>query len=272
MQEEFSNTIHKIHDKKRIVAGVFGVLIFLLSALTVSTVVDVFNKIKENRYIGQDIESKNTIVISETGEVFAKPDLAVVNLTVINEAKTVEKAMAENTERMNRVIEEMKKLNIKEKDLKTASYNIYPRYEYEKDKFGYSSGKRTLVAYEINQSLQVKIRDMQKIGEVIEKGTGAGANDVSSLYFTIDNQNELKKQAREQAVAKVKEKAQNLAGQLGVKLGKIVNFSENYYTPYYDSRVYYKAESAAGMGGEAPEIETGENKISVSVIITYEIY
>ena len=128
MQEE-------IRSKKQIITGLAGVLILLLLALTVSTVADVFNKIKENKYIGQDAEFKNTIAVSGTGEISAKPDLAVVSLMVVNEAKTVQEAMAENTKRMNNVIEEMKNLGIEEKDLKTASYNIYPRYEYERDTF-----------------------------------------------------------------------------------------------------------------------------------------
>lgn len=258
------------NNYKKTLTGLIGVLTILGLILAIYFGVGIFNKIKENKYIGQNTEFKNTIVISETEEVSAKPDLAVVNLMVTNEADTVQSAMAENTEKMNNIIQEMKNLKVEEKDLKTASYNIYPRYEYERDKFGHSTGKRTLVGYEINQSLEVKIRDMQKVGEIIQKGTEAGANDVGNLYFTIDNQEELKKQARKKAITKAKEKAQNLASQLGVKLGKIANFSENYYIPRYESQDY----ALKGMGGasEAPNIETGESEISVSIAITYEIY
>ncbi len=178
--------------------------------------------------------------------------------------------MAENTKRMNKVIQEMESLGIEEKDLKTASYNIRPRYEYQKDVFGNNYGKRILVGYEITQSLQVKIRDLGKIGQVIEGGTAAGANDVSGLQFTIDNQDELKRQAREQAINKARVKAGQMASQLGVRLGKVTSFSENFYMPYYDRFDFAKAE---GMGGAAvPDIQTGENRISVSVVITYEIY
>ena len=258
-------------QNKKHLAGLAGILALFILALTISTVVDVFNKIKESKYIGQDAEFKNTISVSGTGEISAKPDLAVVNLTVVNEDKAVEEAMAENTKRMNNVIEEIKNLGIEEKDLKTVSYNIYPRYEYERDKFGYSTGKRTLAGYEITQSLEVKIRDMQKVGKVIQKGTEAGANDIGSLYFTIDNEDEFKKQAREKAINQAKEKADNLAGQLGVKLGKVTGFSENYYVPYYERSQDYKMEGMDGAG-EIPSIETGENKISVSVAVTYEIY
>lgn len=261
-----------LHSKKQIITTLAGVLTIFLLVLTISGLVDIVNKIKQSKYIGQDAEFKNTIVITDTGEVYAAPDLAVINLMVTNEAKTVAGAMEENTRRMNKVIQEMKSLGIEEKDLKTVSFNIYPRYEYERDKFGYTSGKRILVGYEIMQSLQVKIRNLENIGQVIERGTAVGANDVGNLQFTIDRQDELKKQAREQAINKAKEKAEQMAFQLGVKLGKVTSFSENFYMPYYGAMDYYAMEKGMGGAGEVPDIQTGENKISVSVVITYEIY
>jgi len=111
---------------------------------------------------------------------------------------------------------------------------------------------------------------MEKIGEIIEKATSAGANDVGQLQFTIDNEEELKKQARTQAIDKAKAKAQEMASQLDVKLGKVVSFNESFYLPYYDNAIYM--QEAVGKGGSAPDIQTGENKITVSVSIVYEIY
>ena len=259
-----------LEEKKKVISIVAIILSLLLLVLTISTTVDIFNKAKENKYIGQDAEFKNTIVIAETGEVTAVPDLAIINLIVSNEAKTVDSAMAENTKKMNKIIEEMKGLGIEDKDLKTTSFNIYPRYNYIRDEFGYMSGKRVLAGYEINQALEVKIRDLEKVGVIIEKGTSAGANEVSNLQFTIDNQEELKKQARQLAIEKAKAKAKELTEQLGVSLGKITSFSENYYSPSSTNRDYAKAEGLGG--GEIPEIETGESQISISVVITYEIY
>ena len=90
----------------------------LLVALTLFTLVSIQNKIKEGKYIGQEIETKNTITVSDSGEIFAKPDLAIVIFSVVNEAKTVAKAMEENSEKMNAVINSMKNKGIEEKDLK----------------------------------------------------------------------------------------------------------------------------------------------------------
>jgi len=252
--------------KKKIFLALLSVLVVFFIVLILSTAVDVVNKIKEGRYISQNVRMRNSIVISETGEVYAKPDLALITFTILKEAKTVAEAMDENSATMNNVINVIKEQGIEDKDVKTTSFNIRPRYEYSEGTYG----KRILVGYEVIQDLQVKIRDLGKIGIIIERGTSSGANEVSDLQLTIDNQDELKKQAREQAIAAAKIKAGELTSQLGVKLGKIVSFNENFYVPYYDTGTYMMAE---GMGGgEVPDIQTGENKISVSVVITYEIY
>lgn len=260
--------IEMMHQKKKI----FGVFIVILSVfilfLIVSTGVDIGNKVKQGRYIGQEVETRNSITIVDSGEIYAKPDLGIISFSVVSEAKTSYDAMSENTEIMNKVIEGVKGQGVEEKDLKTTSYNIYPRYEYEGGVY-YSSGKRTLVGYEVTQQLQVKIRDLEKAGAIIEAAASAGSNQVGSLTLTIDNEDELKEQARIQAIDKAKEKAEKLASQLGVRLGKIISFSENNYYPLYTDSFTEK-----GLGGAAPvpDIQTGENKISVSVSVTYEIY
>lgn len=257
--------------KKILLTSLIIVLNLFLIALVLSTAVNIYNKIKEGKYIGKEPEIRNTITISDTGEIYAKPDLAITTLSVVTEAKTVNEALNENSEKMNAVISFVKNQGVENKDLETTSFNIYPRYEYyEKDECPYPCppGQRVLVGYEVHQSLQVKIRNMEKIGQIIEGATYAGANQVGDLQFTVDKQEELKKQAREQAIGKAKQKAKELASQLDVKLVRITNFSESSVFPYY-----YAMEKAAGIGGgaEAPQIETGENKIEVTVSITYEI-
>lgn len=257
--EEKHFSFHKSH--KRYKCLLISILAVFLIALIISTVIDIQNKLGE---------TENTISVSDTGTVYAKPDLALTTFSVIVEAETVAEALKGNTEKMNAIIAAAKEQGVEEKDLKTTSFNIYPRYEwYEKGTcvIPCPSGRRVLVGYEVRQSLQVKIRDLDKIGTIIQVGTDAGANQVSDLQLTIDNQDELKKQAREQAINKAKTKAEELASQLGVKLIRISNFSESSVVP----RFYGLKEAAMGMGGEEPQIEIGENKIEVTVTITYEI-
>lgn len=217
-------------------------------------------------------QSTNTMSVMGNGEIYAKPDLALTSFSVITESKTVEVASTTNTTKMNTIIESMKALGIEEKDLKTTSFNIYPRYEWETD---LSSSvwpqprNRVLVGYEVTQSLQVKIRDLSKVGEIIESATDAGSNQVGSLQFTIDDEEGIKKQSRELAIKDAKAKAKDLSSQLGVRLVKIVNFSESSASP-----MYYGLEKASYDSAEevsVPQIEAGENKIDVTVYITYQI-
>ncbi len=244
----------------------------LLIVVTVWFAVSIQNKIKEGKYIGQEIETKNTITVSETGKIYAKPDLALTSFSVVAEAKTVSEAMTENTQKMNAIIAAMKDQGIEEKDLKTTSFSIYPRYEWQRveiEIYPYPPGKRVLVGYEVRQSLQVKIREMAKIGDIIQEATDTGANQVGNLQFTIDQEDELKKEARGQAIDKAKTKAQELASQLGVSLVRITNFSESAALPYFYAPM---REMAEDMDGGVPQIETGENLVSVTVSITYEIH
>jgi len=197
----------------------------------------------------------------------------LVNLSVVTEKETVAEAMSENTKNMNAVIDSVKEQGVEEKDLKTTGFYIYPRYEWYEAGTCFPpcpNGKRVLVGYEITQSLEVKIRDLSKIGEIIQGATDSGANQVGDLQFTIDKQDELKAQARKDAIDEAKNKAKELSSQLGVKLVRITNFSESGEFPV--TPPYALMEKASGLGGgESPQIETGENKIEVTVSITYEI-
>lgn len=238
--------------------GLVGVLILFLIVMIVSVALDIQSKWQE---------TENTITVSDTGTVYTKPDLGLITASVVTEAETVAEAMNENTENMNAVIAAVKDQGVEEKDLKTTSFNIYPRYEWYEKSLYYPTGKRVLVGYEVRQSLEVKIRDLTKIGSVIQAVTDAGANQVSDLQLTIDKQDELKARAREEAITKAKAKAEELAKQLGVKLVGISSFSESGETPRFIAM-----EATEGLGGAGgPAIETGENKIEITVNITYEI-
>ena len=249
---------------KCLCAALLIILGIFLITLIISKTIDIKDKIQI---------TGNTITVSDTGEVYTKPDLVLTTFSVVNEAKTVAEALSQNAKDMNGVIGFVKSQGVEDKDLRTTSFNISPRYEWcdetQCEIYPCPTGKRVLVGYEVQQSLEVKIRDMEKIGTIIEGATEFGANQAGDLQFTIDKQDELKKQAREMAIEKAKTKAKELAGQLGVKLVRITNFSESSVIPYYYG--LEKAAAPSGVGGGTPQIETGENKIEVTVSITYEI-
>ncbi|MBI4101403.1 MAG: SIMPL domain-containing protein [Candidatus Nealsonbacteria bacterium] len=243
--------------------GIVGIVVLVFALAWVG--VDIRNKINESP------EAVNMITVSGTGEIFVAPDLAQTSFSVITEAKTVGEALKQNTEKMNAVVNFVKGQGVESKDLKTTSFNIFPRYEYqaiERDIYPYPPGKRVLVGYEVSQSLQVKIRDLTKVGAVLEGAAGAGANLIGDLQFTVDKEEELKKEARAKAIVDAKEKAAGLTSQLGVRLVRIVNFNES----GGGIPIFFAKEAALPMaGGATSQIETGENKIQVQVSITYEI-
>jgi len=253
-----------INQNKNLIMVILVVGVFLLLSMTVWINVDIKDRIQK---------TGNTITVYATGEVYTKPDLVITTFSTITEKKTVAEALSENTEKMNAVISFVKAQGVEDKDLKTTSFNIYPHYEYQRieiEIYPYPPGKRVLVGYEVTQSLEVKIRDITKIGDILQGATDAGANQVGDLQFTIDKEEEFEKEARKEAIEKAKAKAEELASQLGVNLVKITNFSESSVIPYFYGLERAAAPSGIG-GGETPQIETGENKIEVTVTITYEI-
>jgi hypothetical protein len=250
------------HSKKHVLLVIVSLFLVVMS---LSKLVDIYYKIVK--------PSENQIAFSGSGIVYAKPDLALTSFSVITEAKTISETMTPNAEKMNKVIEAIKAQGVEDKDIKTTNFNIYPRYEYVRnDVYSsyYPEGTRNLVGYEMNQTVEVKIRDLNKVGEIIQSATDAGSNQIGELQFTIDDKDAIKEQAREEAIQEAKDKAEKLAAQLGIKLGKIINFSENATTPTYYS-YDIKASESSGLGGAAPQIETGENKTEVTVMIVYEI-
>src|SRR3989344_3598525 len=178
--------------KKLIFTALAVILGLFLLSLTAGSIVDIQNKI-----IGRADEIKNTITVSGTGEVFVKPDLALIDFSVVTEDKTVASALSKNTVKMNAVISFLKNQGIEDKDLKTTSFSIFPRYEFQREIQifpPFPEGKRILIGYEVSQSLEVKIRNLGKTGEIIEGATKDGANQVGDLRFTVDKEDDLKSQ------------------------------------------------------------------------------
>jgi hypothetical protein len=225
-------------------------------------------------YLGASINQKTetsenqVITVSGTGEVYATPDVGLIDISVKTEARDVATATTDNSVKMNEILSFIKSSSIEEKDIKTTSFNINPVYAWE-DK----TGKRTLTGYEVNQTINVKIRDLTKVGSIISGATEKGANDVSSLSFIVDDDEKVKEDAKNLAIKDAQAKAKNLEKALGVKMVKIINFSENSYNPVfvsYDSS-YKMLNSSAGALEIAPTIQTGQNKITSTVTITYAI-
>lgn len=243
------------------------VTIFIGLILSVGTIylgILSWNAVKDHYYIGVSPKEAYSISIVGEGKVTGVPDVAKIQLGYSIEKKTVAEAQKENTNKMNAMIEKLKKdFKIEATDIKTVNYYISPQYDW-------NNGKQTLRGYSVSQDLSVKVREMDKVSKILEAAGTIGLNQVGSLNFEIDNAEKLKQEAREKALAQAKEKAESLAKIVGVKLGKIISFSESSNNPvsvYYD-----KAAMGLGGGGESsPSIEAGSNEITIIATVVYEI-
>jgi hypothetical protein len=247
---------------RKIIMGLIALLIISLTLLAFSGFI---NNLNSNI-------TKEALSVTGTGEIYAAPDMGLISFSVVSEEKTVAEAMSDNTEKMNAVIDTIKELGIEEKDIKTTGFNLYPLYDYAEKMIFPPSSERVLSGYEIRNTISVKVRDLTILGSVIEKATKAGANYSDNLQFTFQDEEALKTQARDEAIAQARTKADQIAKQLGTRVKSVISFNES---SYGSLKSYDMISSASAMGGSeefiAPTISAGENMITVTVNIEYEI-
>ena len=205
----------------------------------------------------------NTISVSGTGEASGSPDVAYVQLGIDVVNPDVGRAVAEANTTMRRIMEALAQFDIPEEDIQTVNFNVWPDERYDPQ-----SGEPTGRVYRVQNIVRVRVRDMEAVGEVIQAALDAGATSVNSLSFGIDDTSALEAEARASAVADARERAQQLADALGVRLGDPVVVSEGYTAvPVPVARVAFAEEAVGG----APPISEGELTVSVQVNVVFSI-
>jgi uncharacterized protein YggE len=206
------------------------------------------------------------ISVSGQGQASAAPDVAVLGLGVSAKAATVKAANSQAQEGMSDLLDSLESNGVQEKDIQTTSFSIYPEYDYR-------NNEQILTGYRVSHMLQVKVRDIDKVGEVIDDAVEAGGDliQVQTISFTIDDTTALRSEARQKAVADAQATAGELASLAGVTLGKATYISESVSTPY--SQPYYDRAMAGIMEEAAPatEISAGELEVVVIVQMSYAI-
>ncbi len=220
-----------------------------------------------------DASTQNTITVDGDSEVFAAPDIATVSFGASATNKDLKVAQAEVEKNSSAAIEAVKALGVDAKDIQTTYYNAYPQYDYKCGQFGCGSSNGNLVGYQVSQTTTVKIRDLSKVSTIIGAVGAAKVSDIQGPNFDIENKDDLQTEARKEAIKEAKEKAKVLADQLGVRLGKIVSFSEGGYGGpiMYATKLESAARDSAQNGAAAPTIETGQNRIYSNVTIIYRV-
>lgn len=227
----------------------------------------VVSEVKEWRYIGKDVALQNTVTVSGEGEAFAVPDVATFSFSVIEEAQTASEAQNVAADKIQVVLDRVETFGIDEKDIKTTSYNLQPRYEYIRSASG--PRKQVFVGFEVNQTVRVKVREVEKAGDIVGAVGQLEVSNISGLNFEVDDADAIVREARKEAIEKAQEKADQLEKDLGVSLGRIVQFNEF----GGGSPVPYMERSFADDGAQSASVELprGENRVTTTVSITYEI-
>ncbi|MDE1975015.1 MAG: SIMPL domain-containing protein [Patescibacteria group bacterium] len=264
------------------------IFVFVLIA---SAAVCMIAVLKSINYIGTNRNQTNTISVQGTGDALATPDVATFSFTLSDTEKTVAAAQAKVTAAENSALKVVRDAGVADKDIQTASYTINPHYTYQNaicpqpavynassGVSGASSvaycppGKQTLTGYDVSETIQIKLRDLSKAGSLLTALGAAGVSNLNGPNFTVDNPDSVQAEARAKAIADAKTKADELAKELGVTIVGVTSFYENNGPmPVYAKMLGAGAAAPESAATPSPSVPSGEQKVTDSVTITYEI-
>jgi hypothetical protein len=248
--------------------GIMGIIVLI--AFTYSTI-RVANIIEPSTI-------KSFTVIGE-GKITAIPDIAVFSFGILTEGGTdIASLQAKNTSAANEAISFVKKNDVADKDISTKGYAINPRYQYSDcSRELLSSHMATcpppeIVGYTISQTIQVKVRDFDNVGDIMRGIVSSGANTVSGLSFDVDDRTKLENEARARAITAATERAKTIAKAGHFRIGDVVSVSDGGISSPMSYRTFGAVSNESAMDTKfIPSIEPGSQDINASVVITYTI-
>ncbi len=203
-----------------------------------------------------DDDQPRRITVTGRAEAKAVPDVATLSIGVETEASTPGEALADNAGRMTAVMERLKGAGIEARDLGTSQLGIWPIYAERQQ-------PRRTIGYRASNQLAVTIRDIDRLGEILDQAVADGANAVNGPAFGVDDPEPLLQAARDAAVRDAIAKAERYATTAGVELGEVISMDEVGGSPVLPRQM--RAEAMAASTPIAP----GETTISASVTMTF---
>ncbi len=205
------------------------------------------------------------LTVTGTGTVYLTPDVAYIYIGVHTENEDISQAVGDNNAKAQAVATALKGFGVEDKDIQTSNFSIWPSQKYDP-----LTGEQTGTIYMVDNNVYVTVRDLARLGDLLEAAIEAGANSINSIQFDVADKTAGQIDARQKAVESAANLADELAGVSGVTLGDIQTIT------YYDSQPY--AYSGYGMGGggggaeaSVAPIAPGQLTLSVTVTITYEL-
>jgi uncharacterized protein YggE len=206
-----------------------------------------------------------TINVNGTSQVTMTPDIAYASIGVHTEAEDAQSAVEQNNQQSQAVIDALVAAGVDPKDIQTTNFSIYPQDKYSPT--GELQGKY----YAVDNTVYVKVRDLESLGSLMDSAVAAGANTIYGISFDVENKEAAMEQGRTEAIDNAYQQALQLAEAAGVTLGEVYTISSYSSAPvpmaYYDM----KAIGGAGEAMSSIPISTGQMILTVDVNVVYEI-
>lgn len=205
-----------------------------------------------------------TLNISATAEVRAVPDTAMITAGVVTQSPTAKAAMQANATRMSAVMDAIKAAGIQPKDIQTTGINLQPQYRYAENQ------PPVVTSYQASNNVNVRIRKIDAIGPVMDALVAKGANQINGPTFTLANEEAALDQARKEAVARARKRAELYADAVGLRVKRIVSISEGSNMQQPMPMVRAMAMENKQAMADTP-VAPGETSLSATVNILFEL-
>ncbi|HCC78796.1 MAG: hypothetical protein A2X25_08650 [Chloroflexi bacterium GWB2_49_20] len=239
--------------------------LFLISVLAIASVLSACGS-GTTQTLYPQIRS---MYINGTGTTEITPDIAYINIGVHTEAPTAVVAVSMNNTRAQKVMDALKKFGIQSKDLRTSNFSIASLQKTNPE-----TGEVTGTYYAVDNNIIVTVRDLPKLGNLLDNAIQAGANSINNVQFDVADNTAALKQARDKAMQNAIQQSQELADAAGIKLGAIqfINYSES--IPMFAGNSYMDYGKGGGGGVRADisvPVNPGQMTITATVTITYAL-
>ncbi|MDP9367776.1 MAG: SIMPL domain-containing protein [Chloroflexota bacterium] len=213
---------------------------------------------------GPSYQEPSSLSVGGHGSVRLEPDAASIVLGVDIIDTTLSGAQAQATERMNDILEAVTKAGIAEEDVQTVNYSVNLVRDYDNE------GRPTqVIEYQVSNQVSIKVRDLDRLGTLLDAVVTAGANNVYGISFVVDDPSEAASQARRLAVQDARAKAEEMAAEVGMRVGRVLTMSES-SAPPPPPEVFESRADVQGAAQAVP-VQTGTSEVAVDVQITYEL-
>jgi uncharacterized protein YggE len=206
-----------------------------------------------------DKSPTRSVSVSASGTVAAEPDIARISTGVATDGDTAKDAIARNNAAMTRVIDGLKSAGINPRDIQTTTLNVEPRYTQARD-----GRPATIAGYRVVNQVRITVRELRRLGEILDQAIALGANQVGGIGFDVANAETLKDEARKQAMANARRRAELYAAAAGAQLGQVILISESV------TEARPTAGPVRAMAASFP-IEAGTRTLAVEVHVTYAL-